>query len=67
MNKELKKAIVIWLLDNENVFNRLNNCVDNFRDYIYDKEGNYLTFGGEKVHLFISRIDKLLYGGDLID
>lgn len=60
MNKELKRAIVVWLLDNENEWQRLNKCTEEFRAYIYDVHGNYLI-GGKDVSDFIKSADKLLY------
>lgn len=61
MYKELKKAIILWLLDNENKWQRTNECCKVFRAYIYDADGNYLI-GGEIVSKFITDTDKLLYG-----
>ena len=60
MNKELKRAIVIWLLDNENKWQRVNACIEEFRPYIYNSHGNYLI-GGNEIADFISKADKLLY------
>lgn len=60
MNKELKKAIVSWLLDNENAWQRTNACTDHFRAYIYDDTGNYLI-GGEVVADFIRKAEALLF------
>ncbi len=65
MHKELKKAIISWLLDNENEWQRTNTCHKEFRQYIYNSEGNYLI-GGQEVSEFIHAADKLLYGGNLI-
>ena len=65
MCKELKQAILNWLLDNENQWQRLNSCCEKFRPYIYDTDGNYLI-GGETVYRFIERADKLIYGKDEI-
>lgn len=59
-DKELKKEIILWLFENENIWQRVNACVENFRDYIYDKNGNYLI-GGENVADFIKQTDELLY------
>ena len=59
-DKELKKEIILWLFENENVWQRVNACTENFRDYIYDKNGNYLI-GGENVADFIRQADNLLY------
>lgn len=60
MYKELKQAVIEWLLENENQWQRVNACRKNFRSYIYDTEGNYLI-GGEIVNDFISEADKLIY------
>ena len=60
MHKELKRAIVNWLLDNENTWQRVNECCKEFKPYIYNADGNYLI-GGEKVADFIKDIDKILY------
>ena len=60
MHKELKKAILKWLLENEHNWQRLNACTKEFRNYIYDDEGNYLI-GGEDVSSFISEADDLIY------
>jgi hypothetical protein len=59
MNKELKKAIILWMLDNQNEFQLVNATTKKFRPYIYDSEGEYLI-GGEKVSNFITGFDKLL-------
>lgn len=61
MHRELKKAIFMWLLNNENRWNRINNCVNEFRAYIYDSKGNYLI-GGEDVYDFILGAERLIYG-----
>lgn len=61
INKELRRAIINWLLDNENQWQRINSCVECFREYIYNSERNFLI-GGEEVHDFICAADKLLYG-----
>ena len=60
MNKELKKAIINWLLDNENRWQRINECIKEFREYIYNSYGNYLI-GGQEVLNFIDEADSLLY------
>ena len=61
MNKELKKEILNWLLENENQWQRIIACIEVFRAYIYNSDGNYLI-GGEVVSDFISEADKLIYG-----
>ena len=62
MYLELKKAIIEWLIDNKNAWQRVNACHDVFRQYIYDDAGNYII-GGKVVSEFISDADKLLYKG----
>jgi hypothetical protein len=61
MYKELKKAIIEWLLENGNQWQRVNACHDHFRQYVYTPEGQY-CIGGEIVSDFISKADKLIYG-----
>lgn len=61
MYKELKKAIIDWLLENENQWQRVTVCHEEFRPYIYNADGNYLI-GGQNVSDFIKAADKLLYG-----
>lgn len=60
MSKELKIAIIKWLLENENQWQRVNACTEAFREYIYNKSGNYLI-GGGAVAEFIKAADKLIY------
>jgi hypothetical protein len=62
MYLELKKAIIEWLIDNKNAWQRVNACHEEFRQYIYDKSGNYII-GGQVVSEFIRDADKLLYKG----
>ena len=60
MKKELKEAIVGWLFENENKWQRTNSCIKEFRSYIYNDKGEYLI-GGKDVSDFISKVDKLIY------
>ena len=62
MYLELKQAIINWLIDNKNSWQRVNACHDEFRQYIYDNSGNYII-GGKVVSDFISDADKLLFKG----
>lgn len=62
MYPELKKAIIDWLFENKNQWQRVNACHECFRQYIYTPEGNY-CIGGKVVSDFISAADKLIYGG----
>ena len=62
MYLELKQAIINWLIDNKNAWQRVNACHDAFRQYIYDDAGNYII-GGKVVSEFIRDDDKLLYKG----
>ena len=59
---ELKKAIVDWLANHENEWQRVNACHDYFKLYIYDANGEFII-GGEAVSKFISKADELLFGG----
>ena len=59
MKKELKKAIIDFIFDNEKEFQLHNATIEKFRPYIYDANGNYLI-GGEDVANFISKAIKLL-------
>ena len=62
MKNELKMDIIKWLYNNEHEFQRVNKCVEHFREYIYDKEGNFLKYGiGKETHDFIIKADKLFY------
>jgi hypothetical protein len=61
MKKELKKAIVNFILDNDNDFQLTNNTTNKFRLYIYDNEGEYLI-GGEDVKDFIYKAIDLITG-----
>ena len=60
MHKELKKAILAWLMDNENLFNRTNAATEHFRPYIYTDKGDFLI-GGEDVSAFIIKAEDLLF------
>jgi hypothetical protein len=62
MYLELKQAIINWLIDNKNHWQRVNACYKEFRQYIYDDAGNYII-GGKVVSDFISDADKLLFKG----
>lgn len=57
---ELKKAIINWLFDNPNAWQRVNTCCEFFRPYIYGEDGNFLI-GGEEVHDFICEAERLIY------
>lgn len=61
MNTELKKAIILWILDNPNTWQRVNAAHDYFRQYIYDAHGHYII-GGETVSDFIRDANRLIYG-----
>lgn len=59
VHPELKKAIIAWMFDNKNAWQRTNACHEEFRAYIYNAEGNYLI-GGEAVSDFIRAAEKLI-------
>lgn len=62
-DKQLKTSILMWLLEHEKEWQRTNTCVDEFRNYIYDDNGEHLI-GGEEVYNFIKKADELLFGDD---
>lgn len=59
MRKELKKAIIDYIFENEKEFQLTNSVTNKFRAYIYDADGNYLI-GGEEVYDFIIEAIKLI-------
>lgn len=59
MNKELKKAIINFLLDNEKEFQLHNRTMDEFRLYIFNPQGEYII-GGKDVYDFIGEAIRLL-------
>ena len=60
MKIELKLEIIKWLAENENRWQRVINCIEAFRMYIYDSKGGYLI-GGEEISDFITEANRLLY------
>lgn len=59
MRKELKKAIIDYIFENEKEFQLTNSVTTKFRAYIYDDDGNCLI-GGEEVYDFIIEAIKLI-------
>jgi hypothetical protein len=59
MDNDLKKAIVIYMLDNMNEFQLINLTSKEFKQYIYTPKGDY-CIGGKKVHEFILNVDKYI-------
>jgi len=59
MNKDLKKAIVNYMFDNDTEFQLINETVKKFRQYIYDETGEY-CFGGKEASYFIDCVKKLI-------
>jgi hypothetical protein len=59
MRKELKKAIIDYIFENEKEFQLTNSVTTKFRAYIYDADGNYLI-GGKEVVEFIRETIKLI-------
>lgn len=47
VNLELKKAVILYIIENQNLFNRLNNVVNHFNRYIYDENWEFLIWGRE--------------------
>lgn len=59
MEKELKRAIINFIIDNEGDLQLTNNTTHKFGSYIYDSAGNYII-GGEKVSDFIENVIKII-------
>lgn len=59
MNHDLKKAIVIFMMDNAYQFQLINLTSKEFKQYLYTPKGDY-CIGGEKVHEFILSVDKYI-------
>ena len=59
MKKELKKAIISFMLENEKDSQLLNITNNEFRAYIYDSKGQFLI-GGKDVTNFILMAEKLI-------
>ena len=59
MNIELKQAIVNYIFKNIYDFQIVNSTIDQFKNYIYDKEGEYLIGGGD-IAKFIKDANNLI-------
>ena len=59
MNIELKQAIVNYIFKNIYDFQIINSTIDQFKNYIYDKEGEYLIGGGD-IAKFIKDANNLI-------
>ena len=59
MNIELKQAIVNYIFKNIYDFQIINSTIDQFKNYIYDKEGEYLI-GGDDIAKFIKDANNLI-------
>ena len=59
MKKELKQAIVNFIIANDSEFQLPNRTKEEFREYIYTSKGAYLI-GGEDVSDFIGNAIDLL-------
>ena len=60
MNRELKKAIMLYMIENDNTFSLVNYTIKHFREYIYNSKGEYLI-GWKTVSQFIEDFYKLLH------
>jgi len=56
---QIKKQIINYIFENQDEFQLTNATINNFREYIYNKEGNYLT-GGELIANFIRKAIDLI-------
>ena len=59
INTELKQAIINYIFEKYNVFNRLNNTTSKFKNYIFDENWNYLIWWKDIIE-WIEKIDKLI-------
>lgn len=59
INIELKQAIINYIFEKYNVFNRMNNTIDKFKNYIYDENWEYLIWWKDIIE-WIQNIDKLI-------
>ena len=59
MRTELKKAIIEWIFGNLNTWQITNECIKEFRQYIYKEDGEY-CIGGKAVSNFIDEEIKLI-------
>ena len=59
INTELKQAIINYIFENYNLFDRLNYVKDKFKNYIYDENWNYLIWWKDILE-WIQNIDKLI-------
>jgi len=59
MNNELKQAIISYIFKNINDFQIINSTIEEFRNYIYDKKGEYLIGGGDIAN-FIEEANNLI-------
>lgn len=59
INLQLKQAIINYIFENYNLFNRLNNTIHNFKNYIYNENWNYLI-GWKEIIEWIEKIDKMI-------
>lgn len=59
INTELKQAIINYIFENYNLFDRLNNTTNKFKNYIYDENWNYLIWWKEIID-WIENIHKLI-------
>lgn len=59
INIELKQAIINYIFENYNLFNRLNNTTHKFKNYIFDENWNYLIWWKDIIE-WIEKIDKMI-------
>jgi len=59
INTELKQAIINYIFENYNLFNRLNCTTKKFKNYIFDENWNYLIWWKDIIE-WIEKIDKMI-------
>lgn len=59
INLQLKQAIINYMIENYNLFWRLNSTTKKFKNYIYDENWNYLIWWKDIIER-IEQIDKMI-------
>jgi len=67
MQYGLMADICEYIADTHNDFQLTHNVTQQFREYIFDKDGEYLKHGGKQVASFIIKQIKLMqeYAGEV--
>lgn len=63
MQYSLIKEILNFIIDNKDEFQIHKRTTRQFRDYIFNDQGEYLAHGGKQVSEFINKSIKLIQDG----